>query len=133
MHAHPRIQPTLPASDIDRARRFYEDMMGFTPKSSDEQGVTYEGADGTHFFVFPSTGRPSGTHTQLGFEVDDVDTEVRDLKGKGVTFEAVDMEGYDPSTSIVSNGPMRAAWFKDTEGNLLAIANAFTSEDVRSS
>jgi catechol 2,3-dioxygenase-like lactoylglutathione lyase family enzyme len=112
---------TLPAADLDRARRFYEGTLGFRPRTTDSAGTIYETADGKGFMVFPSTGRPSGNHTQITFEVDDVEREVRELKESGVRFEAVEMDGYDPETTIVTTDSFRGAWFRDPEGNLLAL------------
>lgn len=112
---------TLPAVDLDRARKFYQDTLGFRPTTSDSAGTIYEAADGNTFMVFPSTGRPSGNHTQMTFEVADLEREVRDLKDGGVRFEAVEMDGYDPETAIVTTETFRGAWFRDPEGNLLAL------------
>lgn len=81
-------------------------------------------ADGNALMVHPSTGQASGNHTQLRFQVKDLDAEVRELKDKGVRFEPVDMEGYDPTTSIVSTDTFKGAWFRDLEGNLLAVSEA---------
>jgi len=115
---------TLPAGDIDRARTFYEDTLGFTPHDSGNDEVTYETADGNAFMVFSSTGKPSGDHTQLSFRVDDLEREMQDLAQRGVHFEPVDMAGYDPATSIVSGEGFRGAWFHDTEGNLLVLSES---------
>jgi catechol 2,3-dioxygenase-like lactoylglutathione lyase family enzyme len=112
---------TLPASDLDRARRFYEGTLGFLPARAGKEGVLYETTDGNGFLLFPSAGKASGTHTQMSFRVDDLDAEVHSLKERGVRFEALDMEGFDPETSIVSMGSTRGAWFRDPEGNLLAV------------
>jgi predicted enzyme related to lactoylglutathione lyase len=114
----------LPAADLMRARDFYESTLGFSARQGDDQGVLYDTADGGAFMVFPSTGKPSGDHTQLTFEVDDLEREVRDLKQKGIHFEPVEMDGYDPKTSIVATERFRGAWFHDTEGNLLAVTQA---------
>jgi predicted enzyme related to lactoylglutathione lyase len=112
---------TLPAIDLDRARRFYEDTLGLQPRKAANAGMIYETAGDKGFLVFPSNGRPSGEHTQITFEVEDLEREVRELRDKGVRFEAVEMEGYDPDTTIVTTDSFRGAWFRDTEGNLLAL------------
>jgi catechol 2,3-dioxygenase-like lactoylglutathione lyase family enzyme len=116
-----QVFATLPASDIDRARSFYEDTLGFQADNETAEGVSYRAGDGNGFLVFPSSGKPSGSHTQLTFRVDDLEREMRELKERGVRFEAVDMEGYDPETSIVRMGTFRGAWFRDSEGNLIAV------------
>lgn len=112
---------TIPASDMDRARSFYEKVLGLQPAETSPLGVSYQVEGGASFLLFPSSGKPSGTHTQLAFEVDDLESRVRELRERGVRFEAVDMDGYDPSTSIVSMEDFRGAWFRDPEGNLLSV------------
>jgi len=117
---HP-IHATLPCEDRDRAKAWYEAKLGLTPARDDPGALTYEGPDGSRFILFTSGGRPSGAHTQLGWRVPDVEAEVRELKGRGVEFEEYDFPGFDKATSVATTGPVRAAWFKDTEGNLLGL------------
>jgi catechol 2,3-dioxygenase-like lactoylglutathione lyase family enzyme len=116
-----RINAALPASDLDRARRFYEEKLGFVPVEVQPRGVRYEAAEGARFLVFPSSGRASGTHTQMGFQVVDIEAEVAELRSRGVVFETYDMPGFDPQTMIATVPANRSAWFKDTEGNLLGV------------
>ena len=116
-----RTHTTLPTTDLERSRSFYEGVLGFMPSDVSPGGVTYESADGTTFLVFPSAGRAAGTHTQMGFTVPDIEAEVRELKERGVNFETYDMAGFDPVISIASFPGLRTAWFKDPDGNLLGI------------
>ena len=116
-----RTHTTLPTTDLERSRGFYERVLGFTPSDVSPGGVTYESADGTTFLVFPSAGRAAGTHTQMGFTVPDIEAEVRELKERGVSFETYDMAGFDAVISIASFPGLRTAWFKDPDGNLLGI------------
>lgn len=116
-----RVHTTLPVADMERARGFYEGTLGFVPLAILPAGVRYAAADGTVFLIFPTQGRPSGTHTQMGFTVPDLDAEVADLRARGVVFESYEFPGFDKATSIATFGPNRAAWFKDTEGNLLGV------------
>jgi predicted enzyme related to lactoylglutathione lyase len=110
----------MPASDLNRAKNFYEGL-GFKG-TEDMGGVTYECADGTGFMVFMSGGSASGTHTQLGFEVKDLETEMTDLRSKGVTFEEYDMPGMKTENGVLRDpGGGTAAWFKDSEGNLISL------------
>jgi catechol 2,3-dioxygenase-like lactoylglutathione lyase family enzyme len=122
MLAQARSQPTLPAADLERARRFYEEVLGLVPARVLPTGVFYATGDGTQLLVFPSSGKASGTHTQVGFRVEDIEAEVADLRRRGVTFETYDFPGFDPATSIASFPQSRSAWFHDTEGNLIGIA-----------
>jgi predicted enzyme related to lactoylglutathione lyase len=116
-----RCQAALPAADLDRARRFYEETLGFIPADIQPGGVRYEAAEGARFLVFPSSGRASGSHTQIGFQVDDIAAEVAELRSRGVVFETYDMPTFDPQTMIATFPTARSAWFKDTEGNLIGL------------
>jgi catechol 2,3-dioxygenase-like lactoylglutathione lyase family enzyme len=116
-----RSYATLPAADLDRARHFYEETLGFVPADVQPGGVRYEAAEGARFLVFPSSGRASGSHTQMGFRVADIEAEVADLRSRGVVFEAYDMPAFDAKTMIATLPGARSAWFKDTEGNLIGL------------
>lgn len=105
----------LPAQDIGRARRFYEEKLALTPFGDDGHGHLYYDVSGVRFMLFQSTGRPSGTHDQFGFVVPDIADRVRELRGRGVVFEDNELT----NDGIADLGPLRAAWFKDSEGNLL--------------
>ena len=110
---------TIPASDLDRARDFYEEMLGLTGEVRPD-GVLYTGMNSA-FLLFPSSGRASGDYTQMAFGVDDLDATMAALRAHGVTFEAFDMPGFDRETMTMTMGPSRGAWFRDTEGNLLVV------------
>ncbi len=116
-----RAHAALPAADLDRARHFYEETLGFGPADVRSGGVLYDAAGGTRFLVFPSAGRASGSHTQIGFQVDDLAAEVAELRSRGVAFESYDMPGFDHATMIATFEANRSAWFKDTEGNLVGL------------
>lgn len=115
--------PTLPATDFARARKFYEQTLGFKPVDETPGGVRYECAKGTGIFVYPGmSGAASGNHTQVSFMVDNIEKVVADLKSKGVKFEEYDMPDLKTVDGVADDpGGGRGAWFKDTEGNLLAI------------
>jgi Predicted enzyme related to lactoylglutathione lyase len=121
MLSQARIHATIPAQDLARARTFYEAVLGLKPASVAPGGIFYEVDNGSRFLLFPSSGRASGGHTQLGFTVDDIEAEVGALRQKGVTFESYDMPQFDVAASIASFPGIRSAWFKDTEGNLLGM------------
>jgi catechol 2,3-dioxygenase-like lactoylglutathione lyase family enzyme len=111
---------TLPVQDPARAKAFYAEQLGLEPVEETPNGSFYE-TGGTRFFLFPTSGRPSGAHTQIGFRVPDIEATVAELKARGVRFEEYDYEGFDRATSIATTGPVRAAWFKDSEGNLVGV------------
>jgi predicted enzyme related to lactoylglutathione lyase len=121
MLSQAKIHATIPAQDLARARTFYETVLGLKPASVAPGGIFYEMDNGSRFLLFPSSGRASGGHTQLGFTVDDIEAEVGALRQKGVTFESYDMPQFEAATSIATFPGTRSAWFKDTEGNLLGM------------
>jgi catechol 2,3-dioxygenase-like lactoylglutathione lyase family enzyme len=111
---------TLPVEDPARARAFYADKLGLMPVSETSSGDFYE-TGGTRFLLYPTSGRPSGAHTQIGFSVDDIEATVAELRQRGVVFEDYDFAGFDRATGIADTGSVRAAWFKDSEGNLIGV------------
>lgn len=121
MLSQARTHAAIPVTDLERARRFYEGVLELPPLDATPGGVFYRTADDTRFLVFPSSGRASGTHTQLGFQVDDIGAEVADLKRRGVAFETYEMPGFDPATSIATYPGGKSAWFRDPDGNLLGV------------
>jgi catechol 2,3-dioxygenase-like lactoylglutathione lyase family enzyme len=116
-----RIAAAIPAADFERAKRYYRDTLGLTPSKETEDGAFYDGADGTWFVVFPSGGAASGTHTQIGFHVPDIQAEVLDLKARGVIFEEYDYPDLKTVDSIATLRTERVAWWKDSEGNMLSL------------
>ena len=118
----------LPAQDLDRARDFYRDKLGLTPVEEREGGLRYLCASG-EFHLFLSTGAAFGESTQIGFEVNDIDAAVADLRARGVVFEEIDVPGFKVVGGIIEvegNYPSkgtgeRGAFFRDSEGNLLAL------------
>ena len=121
MLQHAPIYAYLPAEDLARARRFYEDQLGFKPIQPDANGVTYEFAGLTACFLYATPNAGTSKASQAFWRVTDVDREIAELKSRGVTFEHYPMEGTrSPSGAITADGA-KAAWFKDTEGNILAL------------
>jgi catechol 2,3-dioxygenase-like lactoylglutathione lyase family enzyme len=122
------VETRLPAQDLDRARRWYSDKLGLDPVEERPGGLRYR-CGTTYFVVFQSTGKASGESTQMGWEVDDIEAVVADLKSRGVEFEEVDSPGMQTVNGIADidgNYPSkghgeRGAWFRDGEGNLLGI------------
>ena len=114
------VHTTLPAKDIARARAFYEQKLGFKPIEEAAGGAMYE-SGGVPFLVFPSGGVASGSHTQIGWNVSDVEAEVRALKSRGVVFEEYDYPTLKTVGGVATTPDGKAAWFKDSEGNLLVI------------
>jgi predicted enzyme related to lactoylglutathione lyase len=114
-------QAAIPAQDIKRARQFYEQKLGLVPGETQPDGGTQYAAGNTHFLVFPSRGKASGDHTQLGLEVEDINAAVSELKSKGVKIEEYDYPDFKTMGGIVEMGDSKGAWFKDSEGNLISL------------
>ena len=111
----------IPARDVARARRFYEGTLGLQPKREVAGGVVYEFAGGTACFLYPTPNAGTSQASQAFWQVDDVEREVAALKARGVAFEDYDMPGDRSPSGVVTAGGAKAAWFKDSEGNILAI------------
>ncbi len=111
----------LPVQDVARARQFYEQKLGFRAESEQAGGVTYKFANGTACFLYPTPNAGTSKASQAFWQVEDVDREIEELKARGVVFENYDMPGERSPSGAITAGGARAAWFKDTEGNILAI------------
>jgi catechol 2,3-dioxygenase-like lactoylglutathione lyase family enzyme len=122
------VATRLPAQDLDRARRWYHEMLGLEPAEIRPGGLLYR-VGATTFALFTSAGKPSGDHTQMGFDVTDIEAVVARLRERGVEFETVDVPGLrtvDGIADIDGNYPSkgrgeRGAWFRDSEGNLIGV------------
>jgi catechol 2,3-dioxygenase-like lactoylglutathione lyase family enzyme len=123
------VAARLPAQDLKRAKTFYAEKLGLVPVEERPGGLRYTCRNGS-FALFESAGAPSGSHTQVAFEVTDIETTVAELKSRGVVFEEYNLPGMKTVNGIAevagnypSKGGVgeRAAWFKDSEGNLLGI------------
>jgi len=119
MLSHCRVHTTLPTADVDRLRAWYEGVLGLTPMAVRPNAVLYETTPGSVFAISRGSVLSSSSHTQMAFTVDDVEAEVADLKARGVVFE--EYEAPRTVGGIATIGPGRAAWFKDPDGNLLAV------------
>jgi len=112
---------TLPVEDLARARAFYAEKLGLRPTREFEgAALFYEGSYSSGFLLFPSGARPSG-HTQMAWFVKDIVASVAKLKSRGVVFEEYDFPGLKTNHGIADLGYEKAAWFRDSEGNLLAL------------
>jgi catechol 2,3-dioxygenase-like lactoylglutathione lyase family enzyme len=121
------ITPYIPAADVARARRFYEETLGLVPREEYAGGVIYECGRGTSFFMYPSAGAGTSKASYAFWTVDDVEAEVAELKRRGVVFEEYNMPGIKTENSIATAGGAKTAWFKDTEGNILAVSQRISS------
>lgn len=120
-----RAIATLPVVDLVRARRFYEGKLGLRLLQAHTNGkyqeALYEAGAGSKVLLYQ---RPpsKADHTVLAFEVSNIEQTVRDLREKGVTFEEYDMPGLKTANGIATMPNGKAAWFKDSEDNILSLA-----------
>lgn len=115
------ITTMLPVIDLDRARRFYEGRLGLHPMGSAPDGKFLYACGGATLALFP---KPEGTraeHTAVSFRVSDIEGEIADLESRGVVFEDYDFPELKTERHVCVLGSEKAAWFKDTEGNVLCI------------
>ena len=115
------IVPYIPASDITRARRFYEQKVGLVPREEVAGGVVYECGGGSWIFLYQSAGAGTSTASQAFWQVRDLEAEVAELKARGVVFEEYDQPGLKTTDGIARMGGTAGAWFKDSEGNIMAL------------
>ncbi len=112
--------PMIAVTDLDRARRFYEETLG--PKTKDEWGAgfTLESGD-TLVNIYKSEFAGTNKATALNFDVDDIEEEVGVLKEKGVFFEQYNVPGLEQRGDLYVGEGMKTAWFKDPDGNILSL------------
>jgi catechol 2,3-dioxygenase-like lactoylglutathione lyase family enzyme len=128
MLADSEVATRLPVKDLARARRFYSEKLGLEPTEERPGGLLYRCGGGS-FALFESAGAAAGTHTQMAWEVANIDAAVAVLRSRGVVFEEYDLPGLKTVNGIADikgNYPSkgtgeRGAWFRDSEGNLLAL------------
>ncbi|NPC54656.1 VOC family protein [Caenimonas soli] len=111
----------IPAKDLARARKFYEEKVGLKPSQETNGGVVYEFGKGTACFLYPTPNAGTSQASQAFWSVADVDREIEALKAKGVVFEDYDMPGEKSAAGAITAGGAKAAWFKDSEGNIMAL------------
>lgn len=116
-----RCHATLPVTDLEEARAFYEGVLGFTPYQVTPVATLYDAGEGSKFAVSRSSGKASGSHTQIGFTVTGIEAEVADLKRRGVTFEEYDLPSLKTVDSVAVTGAGKAAWFFDPAGNMIGL------------
>ncbi len=117
------VYAILGVKDLEEAREFYEQKLGLTKIDENPGGITYKSGE-TKVFVYPSEYAGTNQSNAAWWEVDDIESVVEDLKGRGITFEHYDMEGVTREGDIHIMGPMKAAWFKDPTGNILYLGSA---------
>ena len=122
----------LPASDLERARRFWSDVFGLTPVRSDMGGDFYV-VGGLPVLVYETQFAGTALNTSFGLFTDDLDRDMAALRERGVTFNEYDLPGLKTENGIVDMDGERGAWFNDSEGNIISIAQptSLSLDDAR--
>ena len=123
MSAFPSTQATciLPVKDMDRARTFYEVALGMEALGGKPDGKFVYRCGGTEIALFPKPEGTKAEHTALSFKVDDIAAAIAQLKARGVRFADYDFPGLKTEHHVCVLGAEKAAWFEDTEGNILCL------------
>ena len=121
MLASATIRAVIAAKDIDRARRWYADKLGLQPLREEAQGLVY-GVGSTEFFLYPTSFAGTAQNTVAEFEVADFDATIADMRRHGVVFEDYDYPDFKTVNGVATLDGIRGAWFKDSEGNILAVS-----------
>ena len=113
--------PMIAVKDLDRARKFYEETLELETGNDFGEGFVVKSGD-TEFSVYRSEFAGTNKATALTFEVDDIESEVRSLKEKGIFFEHYDLPGLEQKGDLHVAEGFKTAWFKDPDGNILSLA-----------
>ncbi len=115
------LRAYIPVSNLQRARKFYEETLGLKPGEQYGGGVIYRCGE-TEAFLYLTPNAGTSKASQAFWQVADVEAEVAELKARGVVFEEYDMPGIKMQNSVATGGGAKTAWFKDTEGNIMAVS-----------
>lgn len=117
------LHPTLPASDLARARTFWGETLECEIVEERVDGFLVE-AGGARFLVYPSQFAGTNEATAAAFAVEDVELEVKRLRSRGVEFMDYDLPDFTTVDGIISTPDgHRGAWFTDSEGNIIGLSD----------
>ena len=117
----------VPVLDMDRARKFYKEKLGLSPKEEygGGTGYIYECGQASAFFMYKAGGAGTSKASQAFWVVEDLEAEMAALRARGLKFEDYDMPGLKTVNGVASGGGAKTAWFKDSEGNIMALSQRF--------
>ena len=116
------IYAVLPASDLGRAREFYKDKLGLEPVEERREGLIYQTSSGPKFLLYETQFAGTAQNTAMNWAARDLDAEMAELRSRGVVFEEYDFPGLKTENGVATDDDGRGAWFKDSEGNILALS-----------
>lgn len=125
MLARSKVHPTLSVTNLERAKKFYGDTLGLKSNGQIADGhVVFETGDGSYLVVYERPEPPKAENTVASFSVEDVEKTAQWLKNRGVVFEEYDLPGIKTVDGIATVGDLKGGWFKDPDGNILALSSA---------
>jgi catechol 2,3-dioxygenase-like lactoylglutathione lyase family enzyme len=116
---------TIAVADLERAKAWYAEKLDLRPETEESGGAWYE-CGGANFLLFPTAFAGTAENTVMEWSVEGIQDVMASLRGRGVTFERYEMEGVDWEGDMAVMGPFRGCWFKDSEGNVLALTEVVT-------
>lgn len=119
MFADRQATVMIPARDLERARNWYRDKLGIVPQNSDEHGAGYTLGGGLRAFLYKSDYAGTAEHTLITFQSPDLKADMAELRGRGVAFLDYDLPGLKTTDGLAEFGPVKNAWVRDSEGNIL--------------
>ncbi|MDQ1582823.1 MAG: hypothetical protein QOF36_877 [Microbacteriaceae bacterium] len=111
----------LPASDLQRAREFYHNVLELDPDEEHPGMLTYHPGSGTAFEIYETTNAGTAKNTQMCWVTDNLDAEMARLRDHGVRFEDYDIPGLKTENGVATDDESRTAWFRDSEGNFICV------------
>ncbi len=121
MFSNLEVQAVIPASDLGRAREFYKEKLGLEPVEERERDLIYQVKD-SRFLLYETSFAGTAQNTTASWITSDLDGVMAEMRSRGVVFEDYDFPGLKTENGVASDGHGRAAWFKDSEGNILALS-----------
>jgi catechol 2,3-dioxygenase-like lactoylglutathione lyase family enzyme len=116
------VNAVLPAKDLARARTFYSEKLGLEPAEENAGGLMYRMQDGSSFLLYETDNAGSAKNTSMCWTAKDFDSEMAELRARGITFEDYDFPGLKTENGVATMENEKSAWFLDSEGNILCLA-----------
>lgn len=121
MLSQAQVTCMLPVKDLTRAREFYEKQLALEPHGLRPDGKFIYRCGGTELALFPKPEGTKADHTAVSFKVGNIGDAIATLKARGVKFADYDFPGFKTIDHVCVLGSEKAAWFEDTEGNILCL------------
>jgi len=116
-----RAVAILPGKDLNRSKEFYTKTLGLGLEGEFPGVVMFSAGENSRVVVYAKTEGTKAEHTVLGFDVEDLAMEMGALRAKGVVFEEYDTPEVKTVEGVADFGPVKSAWFKDPDGNIIAL------------